>query len=79
MDKKRHTTHTGFTLIEVMVAVSIFAIVVTVGIGAILSVNTAYSKSRSQRTALDNISFALETIAREIRVGTLHQQLPIRQ
>lgn len=59
----------GFTLIEVMVAVSIFAIVVTVGVGSLMTVNKAYRQSQAQRAAIDNISFALEAMTREIRVG----------
>jgi prepilin-type N-terminal cleavage/methylation domain-containing protein len=66
-------THTryvyGFTLIEVMVAVSIFAIVVTVGIGALMTVNKGYRQAQVQRAAIDNISFTMEAMAREIRVG----------
>ena len=60
----------GFTLIEVMVAVSIFTIVVTVGIGSLMTVNKGYRQSQLQRTAIDNIAFAMESMAREIRIGT---------
>jgi len=59
----------GFTLIEVMVAVSIFAIVVTVGVGSLMTVNKAYRQSQAQRAAIDNVSFALEAMTREIRIG----------
>ncbi len=59
----------GFTLIEVMVAVSIFAIITTVGIGSLLSVNSAYKTSRAQRTAIDSVNFVLDSMAREIRTG----------
>jgi len=59
----------GFTLIEVMVAVSIFAIVVTVGIGALMTVNSGYRQAQLQRSAIDNVSFTMEAMAREIRVG----------
>ncbi len=60
----------GFTLIEVMVSVSIFTIVVTVGIGSLMTVNKAYRQSQLQRAAIDNVSFAMESMAREIRIGT---------
>ncbi|MBP6925824.1 MAG: prepilin-type N-terminal cleavage/methylation domain-containing protein [Candidatus Pacebacteria bacterium] len=65
--RARHVS--GFTLIEVMVAVSIFAIVVTVGIGALMTVNKGYRQAQVQRAAIDNISFTMEAMAREIRVG----------
>lgn len=61
--------HAGFTLIEVMVAVSIFAIVVTVGIGSLMTVNKSYRQSQAQRTVIDNLSFAMESMVREIRIG----------
>lgn len=61
--------HTGFTLIEVMVAVSVFAIILTVGIGSLLTINNAYRKSQTERVVIDNLSFTLESMAREIRTG----------
>lgn len=63
-------SHTGFTLIEVMVSVSIFAVVLTVGIGSLLTINNAYRKSQTERVVVDNLNFAMESMAREIRVGT---------
>jgi prepilin-type N-terminal cleavage/methylation domain-containing protein len=39
--RKQNKAHAGFTLMEVMVAVSIFAIVMTVGIGALLTINVS--------------------------------------
>jgi prepilin-type N-terminal cleavage/methylation domain-containing protein len=60
----------GFTLIEVMVSVSIFAIVTTIGIGALLTTNTAYRKAQAQRIVMDALDGAIETMSREIRTGT---------
>lgn len=57
-------------MIEVMVSVSIFAIIMTVGIGSLLTMNNAYRKSQSERVAIDNASFALESMARELRTGS---------
>jgi prepilin-type N-terminal cleavage/methylation domain-containing protein len=56
----------GFTLIEMMVA---FSIITTIGIGSLLSMNNAYKRSRSQRTAADSITFVLDSMARDIRTG----------
>jgi prepilin-type N-terminal cleavage/methylation domain-containing protein len=60
----------GFTLIEMMVAVSIFAIVMLVATGALLSIVDANRKAQSQQTAFSNLDFALESMSRAIRVGT---------
>jgi prepilin-type N-terminal cleavage/methylation domain-containing protein len=69
-------TNKGFTLVEVMVAVSIFAIIVTVGIGALLNMNLAYAKSRSQQQVMDQLNFVLETMMREIRTGNTYHCEP---
>jgi prepilin-type N-terminal cleavage/methylation domain-containing protein len=57
----------GFTLIEVMTALSIFAVVMTISMGAILGVFDANRKSESLKTIMDNLNFSMETMAREIR------------
>lgn len=67
--KKNYRTNAGFTLVEVMVAVGIFAIVVTIGLAALLSINVSYTNSRAQQLAMDQMNFAMETMSREIRVG----------
>ncbi len=59
----------GFTLIEMIVAISIFTIVVFVGIGALLSIADANRKSNSLRTVMDNLNFAMESMSRSIRTG----------
>ncbi len=59
----------GFTLIEMMVAVSIFAIVVTIALGAFLNVSEIQNKAMAVRAVNDNLNFAVETMMREIRTG----------
>lgn len=59
----------GFTLIEVMVAVSIFTVVVTIGIGALMSVVSTNKKIQAQREVINGLSFALESMGRKIRVS----------
>lgn len=59
----------GFTLMEVMVAVSIFAIVVTVGIVSLLTINDTYRKSQTERQTLDSLTFVLESMSRRIRTA----------
>ncbi|MCD8494598.1 MAG: type II secretion system GspH family protein [Candidatus Pacebacteria bacterium] len=69
MHTHRHHTESGFTLIEVMVSVSIFAIIVSVGIGALFNMNTSYTYSKAQQRLMDHINFAMETMSRELRTG----------
>lgn len=59
----------GFTLVEIMVSVSIFAIVMLFVGSSIYSVFDSNRKSQSLRTVMDNLNFSLETMTRTIRFG----------
>jgi prepilin-type N-terminal cleavage/methylation domain-containing protein len=60
----------AFTLIEMMVAVSLFAIVMMVGVGALLSLVEANKRAQALNSVINNINIAVESMARSIRVGT---------
>lgn len=60
----------GFTLIEIMVSLSVFIVIMTVSLGSILSILDANDKSKTKKTAMDNLNFALESISRTTRFGT---------
>lgn len=60
----------GFTLVELMVSLSLFIIVVMALVGSLLTVNDASRKVQAMRTVMDNISFAMETMSRNIRTST---------
>jgi prepilin-type N-terminal cleavage/methylation domain-containing protein len=66
----KNTTQKGFTLIEIMTAVSVFLVVMTISMGAIISIFDANRKAQSAKTVMDNLNFAVETMSREIRFGT---------
>ena len=59
----------GFTLIELMVSISIFALVMVICMGSILSVLDASRKSASFRSVVDNLNTTLEAMTRTIRFG----------
>jgi len=59
----------GFTLMEVMVSVTIFTIIVTVGIVALLTINDSYNKSQNDRQAIDSLTYTLESMSRRIRTA----------
>jgi len=65
----------GFTLIEVMVSVSIFAIIITMGIGALLTVNSTLQKTRADRQTIDSMSYVMDTITRRLRTGSGYEQI----
>jgi prepilin-type N-terminal cleavage/methylation domain-containing protein len=62
----------GFTLIEMMVAMSIFAIVMMVAVGALLSLTQANERAQGINSVMNNLNAALEDMSRSIRVGTTY-------
>lgn len=60
----------GFTLVEAMIAVGIFTVVMTIGIGSIISVSSTQRKTQSMRAVTDNLSFLMEEMARSMRLGS---------
>jgi len=70
INNRQSTTGKGFTLIELMTAVSIFLVVMTISMGAILGIFSANDKVGSLKIVMDNLNFATETMSREIRFGT---------
>lgn len=60
----------GFTLIEIMAAVAIFAVVMTISMGSIISIFDANRKSESMKSVMDNLNLSLESLSREMRFGT---------
>jgi len=70
MFKETKQKHKGFTLIEMMVSLSIFTVVMTVALGALLAVIDANKKSQATQSLMTELNFALDDIARNARVGT---------
>lgn len=62
----------GFTLIEMMVAVAIFAIVMMIGVGALLSLSGANRRAQAINSVMQNLNAAIESMSRSIRVGTVY-------
>ena len=60
----------GFTLVEVMVAMSIFITIVTIGMTAVLNAISQHRATENIRTVMDNLNFVMEDMARNIRIGT---------
>jgi hypothetical protein len=59
----------GYTIIETMIAVSLFLIIVVTGMGALLNANLINQKSASARSIMDNLSFVMEDMGRNLRTG----------
>ena len=52
-----------------MIANSIFLVVVTIGMGALLNASAIHQKSQDMRSIMDNLSFIMEDMSRNIRTG----------
>ncbi|MFM2424173.1 MAG: hypothetical protein RLZZ70_564, partial [Candidatus Parcubacteria bacterium] len=60
----------GFTLIEMLVSLALFTIIATTTVGTLLVVIGGNSQSVAEQSAMSNLSFALDSMTREIRTGT---------
>jgi prepilin-type N-terminal cleavage/methylation domain-containing protein len=70
--KRKHNNQKGFTLIEMLTALSIFAVIMTISMGSILGIFEANRKSRSLKTVMTNLNIAMESMSKEIRFGSIY-------
>lgn len=63
-------TKKGFTLVEMLVAVALFAVVMTVSVGALLSLVDANRKAQAIQSVMSNLNIALDGMVRQIRMGS---------
>lgn len=77
LPQNKHTTlipkRAGFTLIEMMVSLSIFSIIMLIALGSILTIVDANRKTQTIQAVVNNLDFALETMSRNIRVGSTYR------
>ncbi|MEK7136418.1 MAG: prepilin-type N-terminal cleavage/methylation domain-containing protein [Patescibacteria group bacterium] len=59
----------GFTLIELMVSVAIFAMVTLMTSGSFIVLANIYRKVQSNRAIVDNLNLAMDTMTLQIREG----------
>src|SRR3989344_6756317 len=64
------TAKGGYTIIETMISLSIFLVIIISGTGALLNVNRLHQKSQDMRSIMDNLSFIMEDISRNLRTGS---------
>jgi prepilin-type N-terminal cleavage/methylation domain-containing protein len=62
----------GFTLVELIVSVGLFAIVATVGIGSIASIYNSNSKSQSLTSVTNDLNYTIESMSRNIRFAKVY-------
>src|SRR3989344_3008012 len=59
----------GFTLVEMIVSVALFAIVMLIAVGALLSVVEANRKAVAMQSVINNLNVAIDGMVRSIRQG----------
>lgn len=66
------STRDGFSLIEVIVSLAIFSMIMVIITGALLSIIAANRKAQSLQSVMGNLNFAVESMMRDMRTGTLY-------
>ncbi len=66
----KNDTSKGFTLIELMVAIGLFASIMAIAAGAYLTMIHVDQQAQAIATGIDNVSFALGSMTRNIRSGS---------
>lgn len=69
---KSYKLQAAFTLVEMTVAFGIFAVIMVVATGSLLSLMEANHKAQALKTVVNNLHFALENISRAIRTGAVY-------
>lgn len=65
----------GYTIIETMIAISLFIVIIMMGMGALLNANLLHEKSQNMNSIIDNLNFILEDISTNLRTGSNYRCL----
>lgn len=60
----------GYTIIETMIAISIFLVLMMGGVSTLLNAFAVHGKSQNMRSEIDNLSFIMEDMSRNLRTGS---------
>ena len=70
--RNKKNSQAGFTLIEMIVAVGLFAVVMLVSVGALLSLVTANRKAQGLQSVMNNMNVAIDGMVRAVRMGSVY-------
>ena len=62
----------GFSLIEMIVSIGLFAIIMLVAVGALLSLVDANRKARALESVMNNLNITLDSMVRAMRMGSVY-------
>lgn len=77
MHSHQNTTQQGFTLIELMVSLTVFAIVMLISTTTLLTMIDMNAKAQALYSATTNLSFAIDSMTREIRMSYHYYCYPV--
>jgi len=63
------TRQAGFTLVEMIVSIALFAIVMLVAVGAMLALTAADKKAQALQSVMNNLNISLDNMVRNLRMG----------
>lgn len=69
---QRSYSQSGFSLIEMIVSLAVFSGVITIAVGALLVLVASNDQLQGEQSVMTNLSFALDSMTREIRTGTAY-------
>lgn len=72
MNTRRHTQSRGFTLVEMIVAIGLFAVVMLVSVGALLALVQANRKAQALQSVMNNLNIAVDGMVRAVREGSAY-------
>ena len=59
----------AFTLIEVLISLTLFSVVMLVGMGALLSIIDANAKMQAVQSVMNNLNITIDSMMRAVRMG----------
>jgi len=70
LQPKTKNLSSGFTLIEMMVAVALFAVVMLISVSTLLALVGANRKAQALQSVMNNLNIALDGMVRGVRMGS---------
>ncbi len=72
MSNNKLQNNKGFTLLEMIVSMGIFTIVAVIAVGSLVRISSLNRQAQSLQAATNNINYILESMSREMRVGSTY-------
>lgn len=72
MKYKTQNKKNGFTLLEMIISMGVFAVAVLIAVSSLLALTNAQRKALVFQSTQDNLRFAMEAMTRDIRTGNFY-------